>query len=187
MAGRLFAYRATRVIVIVCSSMTLCDRHAREASVAPGETPGRTLVRRRLRDPRPDTTAPTRPCLPGRNRAVPGRTVRAALTAAWTGGREHVLRMSPQVPHDFLLPPLPNHLFTRDNSCWVYGRVSVNPMAKAYYGGDDASHLPASVEGGDVHVLGHGAVTVLITDEDIRAAEREQWDDGTTTWPSPPA
>jgi arginine deiminase len=87
---------------------------------------------------------------------------------------------------DFLLPPLPNHLFTRDNSCWVYGGVSVNPMAKparqretlhmravynyhplfagadfiTYYGDDDASHLPASVEGGDVHVLGHGAVLI---------------------------
>jgi arginine deiminase len=87
---------------------------------------------------------------------------------------------------DFLLPPLPNHLFTRDNSCWVYGGVSVNPMAKparqretlhiravyryhpmfagagfvTYYGDDDASHLPASVEGGDVHVLGHGTVLI---------------------------
>jgi arginine deiminase len=87
---------------------------------------------------------------------------------------------------DFLLPPLPNHLFARDNSCWVYGGVSINPMAKparqretlhmravygyhpmfadggfvTYYGGDDASHLPASVEGGDVHVLGHGAVLI---------------------------
>jgi arginine deiminase len=87
---------------------------------------------------------------------------------------------------DFLLPPLPNHLFTRDNSCWVYGGVSVNPMAKparqretlhmraiyrhhplfagagfvTWYGGDDASHLPASVEGGDVHVLGHGTVLI---------------------------
>jgi len=85
---------------------------------------------------------------------------------------------------DFLLPPLPNHLFPRDNSCWIYGGVSVNPMAKparqretlhiraiyryhpmfagagfvTYYGDDDASHLPASVEGGDVHVLGNGAV-----------------------------
>ena len=29
-----------------------------------------------------------------------------------------------------------------------------------YYGDDDASHLPASVEGGDVHVLGHGAVLI---------------------------
>jgi arginine deiminase len=87
---------------------------------------------------------------------------------------------------DFLLPPLPNHLFTRDNSAWVYGGVSMNPMAKparqrehlhvravyeyhpmfagadflTYYGGDDASHLPASVEGGDVHVLGHGTVLI---------------------------
>ena len=87
---------------------------------------------------------------------------------------------------DFVLPPLPNHLFPRDNSCWVYGGVSVNPMAKparqretvhmqaiyryhpmfagagfvTYYGDDDASHLPASIEGGDVHVLGHQAVLI---------------------------
>ncbi|HTZ10240.1 MAG TPA: arginine deiminase [Acidimicrobiales bacterium] len=87
---------------------------------------------------------------------------------------------------DFVLPPLPNHLFPRDNSCWVYGGVSINPMAKParqretihmravyrfhplfagagfpiYYGGDDAAHLPASIEGGDVHVLGNGAVLI---------------------------
>ncbi len=28
----------------------------------------------------------------------------------------------------FLLPPLPNTLFTRDSSCWIFGGVSVNPM-----------------------------------------------------------
>ncbi|MFG2006229.1 arginine deiminase [Spirillospora sp. NPDC048911] len=87
---------------------------------------------------------------------------------------------------DFLLPPLPNHLFTRDNSCWLYGGVSVNPMAKparqretlhsraiyrhhpmfadadfaTYFGDDGSSHLPATVEGGDVHVLGKGAILV---------------------------
>jgi len=87
---------------------------------------------------------------------------------------------------DFLLPPLPNHLFPRDNSCWIYDGVSINPMAKparlretlhiraiyryhpmfagaefsTYYGGDDDSHLPASIEGGDVHVLGNGAVLI---------------------------
>jgi arginine deiminase len=87
---------------------------------------------------------------------------------------------------DFVLPPLPNHLFQRDNSCWIYGGVSINPMAKparqretlhsraiyryhpmfagasfvTYYGGDEASHQPATVEGGDVHVLGNGAVLV---------------------------
>jgi arginine deiminase len=87
---------------------------------------------------------------------------------------------------DFVLPPLPNHLFARDNSCWIYGGVSVNPMAMParrretlhiraiyryhplfaeeafarYFGDDDGAHLPASVEGGDVHVLGNGAVLI---------------------------
>jgi len=87
---------------------------------------------------------------------------------------------------DFLLTPLPNHLFTRDNSCWVYGGVSVSQMAKparqretvhvravyryhpmfsegsfaTWYGGDNASHMPASIEGGDVHVIGNGAVLI---------------------------
>jgi arginine deiminase len=28
----------------------------------------------------------------------------------------------------FILPPLPNTLFTRDSSCWIYDGVSVNPM-----------------------------------------------------------
>ena len=87
---------------------------------------------------------------------------------------------------DFLLAPLPNHLFQRDNSCWIYGGVSVNPMAKparqretlhsraiyrfhplfadadfvTYIGDDDLNHLPASVEGGDVHVIGNGTVMI---------------------------
>ena len=87
---------------------------------------------------------------------------------------------------DFVLPPLPNHLFPRDNSCWIYGGVSINPMAKparqretlhmraiyryhpmfadadflTYHGDDDGSHLPASVEGGDVHPIGHGTVLI---------------------------
>ena len=31
-------------------------------------------------------------------------------------------------PSTFILPPLPNTLFTRDSSCWIYGGVSINPM-----------------------------------------------------------
>ena len=27
-----------------------------------------------------------------------------------------------------MLPPLPNTLFTRDSSCWIFGGVSINPM-----------------------------------------------------------
>ena len=98
----------------------------------------------------------------------------------------HSLRWDMLRSDDFVLPPLPNHLFQRDNSCWIYGGVSINPMAKParqretlhsraiyryhpmfagqdfarYYGDDDASHLPASVEGGDVHVIGNGAVMI---------------------------
>jgi arginine deiminase len=87
---------------------------------------------------------------------------------------------------DFVLTPLPNHLFQRDNSAWVYSGVSVNPMAKAarqreaihsrliyrfhpmfaeqadqfamYYGDDDEVHDPATCEGGDILVIGRGAV-----------------------------
>ena len=87
---------------------------------------------------------------------------------------------------DFLLTPLPNHLFQRDNSAWIYGGVSINPMAKqareresvhstaiykfhpmfakadfqVWYGGGDAPHQPATLEGGDIHVLGDGAVMI---------------------------
>ena len=87
---------------------------------------------------------------------------------------------------DFVLSPLPNHLFQRDNSCWIYGGVTMNPMAKparqretlhtraiyrchpmfagadfaTFYGDDDQSHQPATLEGGDVHVIGRGAVLI---------------------------
>ncbi len=112
--------------------------------------------------------------------------VGGVLKADLHPGRVHSLRWSMLHADDFILPPLPNHLFQRDNSCWIYGGVSVNPMAKParqretlhsraiyghhpmfagqdfirYYGDDDAGHQPATIEGGDVHVLGHGAVMI---------------------------
>ncbi|MBG0816617.1 arginine deiminase [Planomonospora sp. ID82291] len=92
----------------------------------------------------------------------------------------------------FVLPPLPNHLFTRDTSCWIYDGVSINAMRKkarrretvnyeALYryhpmfaggydrpGVENGYHVwmpgmaaaPATVEGGDVLVIGRGAVLV---------------------------
>ncbi|RBY80793.1 arginine deiminase [Blastococcus sp. TF02A-26] len=98
----------------------------------------------------------------------------------------HSLRWASLQLDEFVLPPLPNTLFQRDNSAWVYGGVTVNPMAmparrretvhsravyryhplfagaafSTYYGDDDADHQPATLEGGDVHVLGRGAVLV---------------------------
>ncbi|MCS0604217.1 arginine deiminase [Streptomyces sp. LP11] len=82
---------------------------------------------------------------------------------------------------DFALAPLPNHLFPRDNSCWIYDRLSVNPMAKPARRRESlhaeavyrfhplfAAQAPeplldasaGTLEGGDVHVLGNGAVMV---------------------------
>ncbi|WP_027707662.1 arginine deiminase [Zooshikella ganghwensis] len=87
---------------------------------------------------------------------------------------------------DFILDPIPNHLFTRDTSCWVYGGVSVNPMAKparkretvhlraiykfhpmfkdadfeVYFGDEDRNFELATLEGGDVLVIGKGAVLI---------------------------
>jgi arginine deiminase len=83
----------------------------------------------------------------------------------------------------FVLPPLPNHLFTRDTSAWIYGGVSVHAMAKPARR-REAIHLdavyrhhplfanvqhevwsdglggPAELEGGDLLVVGNGCVLV---------------------------
>ena len=83
----------------------------------------------------------------------------------------------------FVLPPLPNHLFTRDTSAWVYGGVTVHEMAKPARR-REAVHLdaiyrhhplfageehetwsdrlggPAQLEGGDVLVIGNGCVLI---------------------------
>jgi arginine deiminase len=98
----------------------------------------------------------------------------------------HSLRWSSLGLDDFVLPPLPNTLFPRDSSAWIYGGVTINPMAKAarrretlhcqavyrfhplfadatfpiYYGADDANHQPATLEGGDILVLGRGTVVI---------------------------
>jgi arginine deiminase len=96
------------------------------------------------------------------------------------------LRAAVLGPHGFVLPPLPNHLFTRDTTCWIYGGVSLNPMAmparrretahvEAIYrfhplfaeepfvlwnGGVDDDAGSATIEGGDVLVIGKGAVLI---------------------------
>jgi arginine deiminase len=89
---------------------------------------------------------------------------------------------------DFLLTPLPNHLFQRDNTAFVYDGLTINPMSKIarkretinsrliynyhpmfakaetplhfYYGNDSEVHDPANCEGGDILVIGNGAVMI---------------------------
>ena len=82
----------------------------------------------------------------------------------------------------FVLAPLPNHLFTRDTSAWIYDGVSINAMAMAarrresvHYDAiyrhhplfahpghvwSDEIDGPARLEGGDVLVIGNGCVLV---------------------------
>lgn len=87
--------------------------------------------------------------------------------------------------HGFILPPLPNALFTRDNSAWIFGGVSVNPMywparrpetllnaaiyrfhpkfagkTTVHWGDPTTDHGLATVEGGDIMPVGDGTVLV---------------------------
>ncbi len=87
---------------------------------------------------------------------------------------------------DFVLAPLPNHLFTRDSSAWLYGGVTLNPMFwparqletlnleaiyrfhprfkaadfKIWFGGADHDWALARLEGGDEMPVGDGVVLV---------------------------
>ncbi len=89
-------------------------------------------------------------------------------------------------PTSMLLPPLPNFLFQRDPSCWIYDGVTLNPMTKParkpetmimetiyrfhpmfaaeqfpiWLGGSDEDWGRAHVEGGDVQPIGNGAVMI---------------------------
>ncbi len=93
-------------------------------------------------------------------------------------------------PIDFVIEPLPNHLFTRDTSCWIYGGVSLNPMMKParqretnhlraiyrwhptfvnsdfinYFGEQDLHYDNANIEGGDVLVIGKQTVLIGISE-----------------------
>jgi arginine deiminase len=72
-------------------------------------------------------------------------------------------------PTTFVLPPLPNQMFVRDTSAWMYGGVSINPMAfparrretlhlEAVY--RHHPMYPAVVEGGDLLVIGNRVLLV---------------------------
>jgi len=86
----------------------------------------------------------------------------------------------------FVTPPLPNMIFTRDTSCWIYGGVTLNPMHwparqqetllaaaiykfhpefkesdfQTWWGDPDTDHGGATLEGGDVMPIGNGAVLI---------------------------
>ncbi|HET6818669.1 MAG TPA: arginine deiminase [Mycobacteriales bacterium] len=134
----------------------------------------------------PTLVAPVRDHLRSLDPETMARHLIGGLTRAELGRDVPSLRLATLRPADFVLPPLPNHMFTRDPSCWIYSGVSINPMAKpararetvhvqaiylfhpmfaeerfpVWYGADRGDSAPATIEGGDVLVLGNGAVII---------------------------
>jgi arginine deiminase len=87
---------------------------------------------------------------------------------------------------EFVIPPIPNTLFQRDPSCWIYKGVTCNPMFwparrpetliqraickfhpsfkggdfKIWWGDSDEPFSNATMEGGDVMPIGKGTVLI---------------------------
>jgi arginine deiminase len=97
---------------------------------------------------------------------------------------------------EFVLPPVPNTLFQRDPSCWIYNGVTCNPMFwparkpetllqraiykfhpifaggdfKIWWGDSDEDFTGASMEGGDVMPIGKGVVLIGMGERTTRQA-----------------
>ncbi len=106
-----------------------------------------------------------------------------AMVQESTGGRE------------YLLPPLPNTLYTRDTTCWIYGGVTLNPLfwpvrreetllttaiykfhpdfagkVNVWWGDPTENFGSATLEGGDVLVPGNGVAIIGMSERTSRQA-----------------
>jgi arginine deiminase len=97
---------------------------------------------------------------------------------------------------EYLLPPLPNTLYTRDTTCWIYGGVTMNALyykarreetllyaaiykfhadfaqagIQVWWGNPDEDHGSATLEGGDVMPVGKGNVLIGMSERTSRQA-----------------
>ncbi|MGE5815559.1 MAG: arginine deiminase [Acidobacteriota bacterium] len=97
---------------------------------------------------------------------------------------------------DFIIPPVPNTLFQRDPSCWIYNGVTCNPMYwparkpetllqravykfhprfregdfSIWWGDSDGSFGASTLEGGDVMPIGKGVVLIGMGERTTRQA-----------------
>jgi arginine deiminase len=97
---------------------------------------------------------------------------------------------------EYLLPPLPNTLYTRDTTCWIYGGVTLNPLywpvrreetllttaiykfhpdfananIQVWWGNPEVNYGSATLEGGDVMPIGNGAVLIGMSERTSRQA-----------------
>jgi len=96
---------------------------------------------------------------------------------------------------EYLLPPLPNTLYTRDTTCWIYGGVTINSLfwparheepilaasiykfhpdfagkVNVWWGDPTKDHGMATIEGGDVMPIGKGNVLIGMSERTSRQA-----------------
>jgi arginine deiminase len=97
---------------------------------------------------------------------------------------------------EYLLPPLPNTLYTRDTTCWIYGGVTLNPLywpvrheetllmaavykfhpdfadagIRVWWGNPDESFGLATLEGGDVMPIGNRKLLIGMSERTSRQA-----------------
>jgi arginine deiminase len=96
---------------------------------------------------------------------------------------------------EYLLPPLPNTLYTRDTTCWIYGGVTLNSLfwparheetilttsiykfhpdfagkVNVWWGDPTQDHGLATIEGGDVMPIGKGNVLIGMSERTSRQA-----------------
>ena len=96
---------------------------------------------------------------------------------------------------EYLLPPLPNTLYTRDTTCWIYGGVTLNALywparheetilttaiykfhpdfagkVNVWWGDPTQDHGLATLEGGDVMPIGKGVVLIGMSERTSRQA-----------------
>ncbi|WP_440713687.1 arginine deiminase [Gordonia sp. FQ] len=95
---------------------------------------------------------------------------------------------------EYLMPPLPNTLYTRDTTCWIYGGVTLNPLfwparhaetllmksiyefhpdfagSTVWWGDPERSWGSATIEGGDVQIAGDGVVLIGMSERTSRQA-----------------
>jgi arginine deiminase len=95
---------------------------------------------------------------------------------------------------EYLMPPLPNTLYTRDTTCWIYRGVTLNPLywparhdetllmkaiytfhpdfadATIWWGDPEQDWGLATLEGGDVMPVGNGVVLIGMSERSSRQA-----------------
>ncbi|NTA49401.1 arginine deiminase [Agrobacterium tumefaciens] len=111
------------------------------------------------------------------------------------GGEQLALIRDAAGVNEYLLPPLPNTLYTRDTTCWIYGGVTLNSLywparheetvlttaiykfhpdfagkVNVWWGDPTKDWGLATLEGGDVMPIGKGNVLIGMSERTSRQA-----------------